>query len=203
MKALAIFGIVIGSLILLILLVLLIPISLSLKAGNGGDFDFSVRVLGIKVFSGNDKKKKEKKKIPEKAKKPKKKFDLKTVAGQLENIIESIKSISGGLVYLIKHFRIDKFHFKAVCASDDAAKTALDYGAACAIAYPIFGYIEQSKNVNKRNIKTELQCDFAAEKSVFSVDAKASARVFHIVCALIKSMDGVSGIAEVIKNGKH
>ncbi len=202
-----IFGIVTGSVFALIGIVLLLPVTLSLKAESGSDAVFSARILFAKLYASDapPKKKKKKKgeegKTEKKAEKKKPKFS--SVAKQLGNIIDTVKSVLGDAVWLIKHFKISKLSLDAVCASDDAAKAALDYGAVCSLVYPVSGYLQNAKNVKKNAVHSSVLCDFNSEKPSFSLDCAASVRIYWIVAAALKMFfKNFKNVSEVIDNVK-
>ena len=72
----------------------------------------------------------------EKQKKPKKKFNL-----DIEMIMDYVESAWPPIKKLFKKIRWYDVYVDWVVASDDAAKTALQYGGICAFMYPFFKWL--------------------------------------------------------------
>ncbi|MBQ8497483.1 MAG: hypothetical protein IJ489_08535 [Clostridia bacterium] len=107
--------------------------------------------------------KKAAKKAEKKAKKaaePKKKRDIVGLVKLL------LKVIGAFLRSFPKHFRIRIHDYEITVASDDAAKTAVMYGAVYALSQKLFNDLKRWKNFKiKRNASLRIDTDFLAEKT--------------------------------------
>lgn len=90
------------------------------------------------------------------------------------------------LVHLFRHCVAEKFEFKLLCSSDDAAETAIKYGSCCAIVYPLLGFINSAIKVNPKGRKIDISCQYNGVSEVFRYDFLISVRVVFIVAALLK-----------------
>ena len=90
------------------------------------------------------------------------------------------------LVHLFRHCVAEKFEFKLLCSSDDAAETAIKYGSCCAIVYPLLGFINSAIKVNPKGRKIDISCQYNGVSEVFRYDFLISVRVLFIVAALLR-----------------
>ena len=134
----------------------------------------------LKRLDKNDKKKQKKKKAPEKKKPKKEKPKKKTV---LESMLTDVDTAPEMILRLIeilqifaekyaKRMHITVFTLDATIGSDDAAKTAIIYGGACAAAGWIATFLDTYMDLKKRNkASVRVSADFLAEKPLVSADA--------------------------------
>lgn len=158
MKWILIFFLVILELLLLLLI---IPAGVSLSAGDSY-LNVYARALGLKVkiypsdkrkASGSDgRKKREKKKASEK--------NHKETEGSGEKlrldpkkIFEYLGFLADALSWIAKGIFVPKFVFDLHIHNDDAAKTAMMYGAACSAAGAAVPKIERFIKVRRREIR--------------------------------------------------
>lgn len=90
------------------------------------------------------------------------------------------------LVRLFGHCTAEKFEFKLLCSSDDAAETAIKYGGCCAIVYPLLGFINSAIKVKPKGRKIDISCQYNGVSEVFRYDFLISVRVVFILAALLK-----------------
>lgn len=98
-------------------------------------------------------------------------------------IISILKSLIGRIFWLLKYCKVVKLNITSISADEDAAETAMDYGMACSVIYPLVGYIDSAMKVKKNAITLDLKCDFNAKESRFSVDIILSVTVIYVVRA--------------------
>jgi len=113
-----------------------------------------------------DKPKKEEKKEEPKEKKEnilKKFYDNQGVIGIIDLVSDLLSALGGLSKRLTKAIVFDKFNLSIAIASDDSAKTALQYGRICAVLYPTLGEIFSLVKVKKHKI--DVNADFIGEKS--------------------------------------
>lgn len=148
MKILLVVGIVLAAFLLLIAVILLLPVRVIIKYGDGDEVKLLYRFLG-KTFGENPDPNNI---IVKSAKKLTgiSRFDsIGTVKGSIEDmgvsatagqIADILMSLLGRVVWILKYCVAERFFIKAVCAGDDAADAAMEYGAVCAVVYPLVGY---------------------------------------------------------------
>lgn len=105
--------------------------------------------------------KNDEKNSPEPVEKAKKKF--KFTLDDLDMIMDYVKSASPPIKRLFKKIRWYDVYVDWVVASDDAAKTALNYGRICAVLYPFFKWLTTYFTAHVKEINIEP--DFSKEKS--------------------------------------
>ena len=113
-------------------------------------------------------KKAEKAKKPQKAKLSMPKFDL-------EMIVDYVKSASPPIKRLFKKIKFRNLYIDWVVGSDDAAKTAIKYGAACAAIYPLMEWLTTYFDVVPKEVNIE--ADFSAEKDDIFAYCNISLRI--------------------------
>jgi len=113
---------------------------------------------------------KKQKKLEKKGKKPLEKekisfsemFKEKGISGFLEDIKVIVKSLWSLISAVLKRAVIKKLDFKMNVASEDAANTAITYGYANAVIYPIVSaFMENVSECDEHNV--EITPDFSEE----------------------------------------
>ena len=74
-----------------------------------------------------------------------------------------------------------------ICAEEDAAKTAIDYGRVCALAYPFLGFIHSNIKVRKRGEDINIACDYESKKGSYSFEAVLVIRFFRVLGAFFRA----------------
>ena len=135
-----------------------------------------------------EKEKKRMKKKQRKAKKSKKKTDKKGkpemsffeslmkegLSSVTEFLVAMVKLTTKGTRRLLLRFVIDRFYLDATVAHEDAAKTAVLYGQACAVFYPAYAYLNSKIRIKKKRIS--IHPDFLKEFPEIRADIR-----FHIL----------------------
>lgn len=206
-------GAILLGIVLIIAAVCLVPIYIRLYSDPTGQPQFQVRVLWLRIPNG----KKPKAKAPAKPKKqPSQKASSKKGDSALlkrvgiadytsaENLKESIKEkglfttignlyrlikpILMRIVRLVKKIRICRLQMLILCTGENAA---MDYGRACAVVYPLAGYVQSLGPVNKNAVDVQIGCDYQQAESEFSYDIMCSIRVGSILLSglgILKSL---------------
>lgn len=110
----------------------------------------------------------------EKAKKPQK-AKLSMPGFDLEMIVDYVKSASPPVKRLFKKIKFRNLYIDWVVGSDDAAKTAIKYGAGCAAIYPLMEWLTTYFDVIPKEVNIE--ADFSAEKDDIFAYCTISLRV--------------------------
>ena len=188
--------IIIAVLLLIIAAVLFLPLDAIIEFKD--DFFFKLKFSGIGIFKLNpDKKKKEEKtennqpsnkttrekenKASTYFKKLKEKHGfsgtIKLLLGFLRDLIPHIRK-------LLKHIKIRNVVIDIIIAEDDAAKTAIEYGGVCAVAYPVLSGLESVAGVKYKAIN--IKSDFEGQNSSFAFKGDIRTRIIFLLIALIK-----------------
>lgn len=160
---------IIAGILLFFFIILIIPVKVALDF-SGGEFSFVLYYGLIKVFDSKkprkEKPEKDKPKDKEKSgqdkkegKKPseiQKLFEHKKeklgFGGAVRFFLGIIGEIFGKLVWVIKKIKFRKFRLNLVVASDDAATTAINYGAFCAGIYPLLSFLSSNTNLTLKEV---------------------------------------------------
>lgn len=207
MIILKIIGIVLLVIILLMILILACPVGIIIKNSEKG-LEFFAKVLFIKIpLEAEEKPKKESsvKKTSQKEKKPEKSF-IKSILdalgiSKLTNVKEDAQKKGFGetigdtvavltniikqVVGLFKHIKLKRLYINCICGGEDSAEIAMDYGIACAVIYPLSGYVQSVMKVNHRKTAINVQCDFNREEGLFQIDTLITVRVIYILTAFV------------------
>ena len=181
---------IIGGVLLLTALILFLPITAQIKFKD--DLSLKIKFLGITVYKLKEKEEKPKEKIDKKEKaeqKPEEKEQgifskLKAKYG-FKDAIKEIFEFAGKVIREIKpqllKIKFRKFKLDLVIVGEDAAMTAIEYGAVCGIVYPVLSFIEQNLNIKLKQINIE--AGFKQSESSFSTsfDIKANVILFFII----------------------
>ena len=177
--------------IFILFLVLLIPSKLKVKA-SFGNFEVKVSVLGIEIPTKKEKKDKQGKK-----KKSFKSF-LKghSLSGKLSALFNILNEILNKAKFLLKRSKVEKFELDVTVAGDDAAVTAIEYGAVCAVVYPAVSLILNYNKALKENIN--IVCDHTNTKPTLKFYGVVSIRLIHLL-ALLSILPAI--LRNVMKKG--
>jgi hypothetical protein len=125
----------------------------------------------------------EKAKVEKKKKKQKDKLPFPGIKNAIIFFANSIKDVFGKIVH---YFRLEKFHFKAVAASEDAAKTAELYGVFCTAGATIHQFALNARGIKKDSVYIEIIPDFNTQSLDIYTDIVFSIRIWRIVLILKK-----------------
>ena len=108
-------------------------------------------------------------------------MESRGTAVTVKETADVLLAILNRVVWLLKYCKIIKCYIESINAGDDAA---IEYGTACAVIYPLVGYVESNFKVNKRKMKVNIVCDYLSDESSYSVDIVLRVKMFHIIRAL-------------------
>lgn len=161
MTAFQIILIILAVILLLIFIILMLPVRLILKLSNKQAF-FCIKLWFYTAYT---------------TKKPKKR--------NLQEVLEKALVL---LKILLPKFKIDKIRLGVVCASEDAANTAMSYGILCSTLYGVGEYLKSLDKFSKTKIGVNVDCDFMKEQSEFDFELVASIRVIFALTSLFKEI---------------
>lgn len=189
---------IIGAVVAIIIIFLNIPIVLQFKADD--KTDFSIKFLFFKIYPLKPKNIKNKGK--KKSKKPnylEKLIEKKGFKSAVDEIISYLKIIFNALKGVHKKIKIDSFDCRITVATNDAAETAIAYGAVCAAVYSLMGFLSSVINFNYKDII--INSNFDNDKYDLYLFFKLKIKIFHIITIIIKMLfDLIKNKKEVLSN---
>ena len=186
---------IIGGLIVLLCLCLLLPIAV--KLCYDGEFAYKVKIAFVTLNFDKKKKPKQKKKNP-KSKETKPKQTPKNFFEKLKEkngFAGAIKETFGFAKSCIKAVKkqLKKIKFKDVkllinVVGENAAMTAIDYGAVCSAVYPVLSLLN-SVNKNIEYKKVDIKADFEGTKSKIEFSLNIKTSIFVLLTAGLKILN--------------
>ena len=219
MIALEIIGWILLSLLgfVLLLLVLLCSLKLSLQAGYCETLLLKVGIGPVTLNLSDSmqmskeeaeeftaKKKKKAAKPKEKPKKKKEKPPKYTEKPPLIAVVTAFKDLAVGiLTRFAKHIKLEELRLRVLAASDDAAKTALEYGSFCAAAGMVQTAAEALPRTNPKKVNIAVECDFLADTPEIDAEIRVSIRVWRLVWMALFAAKPLIEALELLKAYKH
>lgn len=194
MSALAIIGIVLGAILLIILLILALPVYVMIKNGKTGDeIRITYRLLWM-VFGEEPN--------PDSlvVKTAVKLLNLERIvsteafrkemeySGLNETVAETVSillALLDRVVWILPRCRVTRLKILSVSGGNDAAKTAIDYGIACSVIYPVAGWIQDEMKMSAKAADINVLCNFNGQSSIFEIDTRIKVRIWQVLRALI------------------
>lgn len=201
MSVFGIIGIIFGSLLLLVLIALFLPVGFRFCVGTGIKTEFYIKILcfAIEPLSKKKKEKAEKKPKPEKRSASKSKIRL---SDYVKGLFSSLSDVKDALAAVLAKAVFSRFRLHAVCAGDDAAKTAVEYGAVCAVLYPVLAFLEGITNIRESGKDVAVMCDFLQDESSFLLDATVYISGAKVIGALWKPFMKIVKEFSEVRNGQ-
>lgn len=199
--------IIIGAILGFVILILLIRVGLHLQYNNG--FSFAVTLLGIPIYDSKSPKKTEKPKRAEKSDKPakteprpdnfiKKTFKEKGAFAVVGVVLRIVKALLNTILWLIKRLKIRNFNLCFSVRGEDAADTAIKYGAVCSGVYPMIAFADS--NLNFKAKKIDIYSDFDADNQNFNFSVDIKAEIIILLTVAVKAYCEYKKIKEVLEN---
>ena len=185
--------IIVSAVILLIALLLFLPISLDIMYTD--DFFMTVRFAGIRIFKiepGKDIKKPKSdaesdKKAEKQAENPFKKLNReKGFRVALGEITAFVKALILRIKNQLRHIRITRLCLGINVATDDAALTAIYYGAVCSAVYPILSLLDSLSSIAFKQI--DIRADFESTKPGLAFSARIKLQLFFLLAAAFAAL---------------
>lgn len=139
----------------------------------------------------NKKKAKKKPKIEEQAKKERDNPPI-------NEILKMIKSLIQKFPLLLRHISVEPFVLKLGIIGEDAAVTAISYGAACTGIYPTIAFINNKIKIKKLDIN--IYADYNSDKPTFEFLAVFKCKPIFILTVAIITV--INYFIENLKNKK-
>ena len=161
----------------ILFLLLLIPAKVSIKFALYKEYDIKVSILGFNLPFKQEKEEKRKKK-----KSVKQLLKGRSLSRLLNFAFDVLKQIVKKAKFIIKHSKVERFDLDITVASDDAASTAIEYGAVCAVVYPLISLLLNYNNALKENIN--IVCDYNSDKPQLEFYGVVSVRLIYLLAVL-------------------
>lgn len=114
-------------------------------------------------------------------------WDKKGLTGFLDILKELLALSKGVLKGFFNRLVIHNFDVKITVCGEDASDTALGYGTACAVVYPLMGRLYNALNIEDYTV--DVQCDFSEDsKTTVYAYAFGTIRIIHIVIIALKAL---------------
>ena len=195
---------VIGGIFLIFAIVLVCPVIIDIQFKDS--FVVKIKILGIPitVFPQKEKPQSEEQKVKKKKKKKPEEKEKTGKFSKIKGILES-KGLSGLLDFfkelagvaagtgkkLFSHLVIYQLSVDISISNEDAAKTAIQYGQACAVVYPAMSMITTVAKCKQSHVF--VIADFDDKKTKADFRLKAGMRPIFVLTA------GISGLIRLIK----
>ena len=153
-----------------------------------GELFVKLKIAGIKAFVTEPKEdikepspdtesdKKAKKQTENAFNKLKKKYGF---AGAVKEVFAFVRAVLERLKRKFKHIAIRKLCLDIKVASENAASTAIEYGAVCAAVYPVLAFLDGILNVKMKSIN--VTADFNSNNSDFAFSVIIRARIIFLI----------------------
>ena len=114
-------------------------------------------------------------------------WDKKGLSGLLDILKELLALSKGVLKGFFNRLVIHNVEVKITVGGEDASDTALGYGTACAVVYPLMGRLYNALNIEDYTV--DVQCDFSEDsKTTAYAYAFCTIRIIHIIIIALKAL---------------
>ena len=100
-------------------------------------------------------------------------------------VAENLKILVSQLRRLLSKCAIRRLKLRIVCAGEDPAETAMEYGAVSSVVYGLAGYLAATCRMKEKTADIQIGCDYNSTKWEFSYDIVLAVRMFRIVRAFL------------------
>lgn len=189
----AIFGGIVGGIGLIVFILLMLPLHVVLKTEKDGSLQLYFRILGIafgkEAKPGNPVTKALERLVGlsqfKSAESAKENAGKEPVGDTVRRMFHVLTSLAKRAAYLVKHCTVSRLHLQVVCAGEDAAETAVEYGVVSGVVYSLYGYLDSVAKIRKRAVKLNITCDYEEKESKVEFEAVLFLRIHRIIKALL------------------
>lgn len=183
---------VFGTLFVLIAVLLMLKAGLSLRWDK--KLNVTLRIAGIK-FDLTGRMKRKKKPRRRKAKEPEQRTQehKKPIVSGISDVIALVREV---VVRVAKKFfryiKVDSYNFDITVAADDAAKTAILYGAVSSSVFSLAQelYSRKARRKDPKQFTVRVIPDFSAAESTALISITSSLRVWQALACLLSGGRG-------------
>ena len=177
-----------GFILLIVTVILLLPISVIIKKENGSEVVLLFKILFMTFGEKKENDKPKDNSLKEffgVSKLNKKSVKTKEFIATLREDISLIMELIKRLLGLLKKCKVKVLKIDIVCAEDDAAKTAINYGICYSIISPIINLLHGSMKVCKKGEKINIYSDFNSQNASFEFETVIVSRAFRVISAFL------------------
>lgn len=102
------------------------------------------------------------------------------IVGTLQAVGAAVGRLYSATSGLIRKGRFKKFDLKIVVGDTDSGDAALLYGQVCAIAFPLFSFLEKAMRFKEQ--KVDIRCDYELEETSAFFRGRLDYRPWHFLC---------------------
>lgn len=169
-----------------IYLLLLLPIVVTADLGGEPEVFLKWLCFKFRLYPKKPKTKKGKRGKPAKNSSKtdaKKKSRNKSISHYVDKYGDLLKAVLKSVGNLLKHLKINRLEVSVVVGDEDAAKVAVEYGAVCAVLYPVLGLLDSAIDIKQSEIS--IKPDYNSKTSNGRLYADVRIRVFHVLAAAL------------------
>ncbi len=183
--------IIIGILVVLITAVLFLPVGADI--GFKENFKIKIKFSGLKVYEISAKEdkvteneEKTTESVTEKPEEKKEGFFEKLKAkygfmGAVKELFAFAEDLLTHIKRLLRHIKIKKIVINLTVATEDAATTAIEYGAVCSAVYPVLALLSSVGDVKYKSVN--INSDFTSAKPYFDFSLSITTKIFFLLLA--------------------
>ena len=171
--------IIIGVILLIIVMILFLPVHVTAAVKDEAKVFLRILFVRIKLFPMKEKPKKKKKEQKPKQEKPKEKTEKKEK--EKRDIPSLVRSVADILGVFLREFS----KYKIIIGTDDAAKTALLYGAAEQATAYLFTILGENAKFTFSKKNSLVWADFTSDRTMADVKIDVSISVFGTLAMLV------------------
>lgn len=187
---------ILGAVAFLVFLLLFSSVSVKCRVDDGVKLEIRYLIFKFKPQKHRKSRKnraKDSKKALNKPNYIKQLIEENGLLGAIKELTFIVKTVLSRAVDTAHHIRVKRFNMVVTAASDDPAKTAVEYGALCSVVFPALSGFQSMMKFNDRKTEVVVNSDFCATKPTLFIDFKLKIRLFFILKA------GLSVIIELVK----
>ena len=175
---------ILGGLAFLIIVALFLPLTVSLDFKE--ELTYKIKLAFFKVYPGKEKANQtpQEENTSKESSASQKGFFTKLkekrgFVGAVKEIFSFLKDCLPTFKKFLRFVKFDKVRVDITVASEDAAKTAIDYGIVCSATYPVLAFVDSIANVRYKKI--DVKTDFESKKSSLSFSLSIKTQVIYIL----------------------
>ncbi len=187
--------IIILSILVCIFLALILPITVELDFKK--ELCMRIKYAGFTAFDNqkiymlkkHKKRKKKSKPVSKQASSQEKKSFFKKLSeekgflGAFKYCAQLLGILVKKMLWIIKRFKFRKVSLDLTIATEDAAKTAIEYGSVCAAVYPTLTFLQTNLNFNPKSVN--ISTDFDKKNPELKFSLAVTARLIYMLAAAI------------------
>ena len=103
--------------------------------------------------------------------------------GELFNLL---KILFSKVLWIVKKIKIHKLKSVVTIATEDAAKTGVEYGAACSLIYPALGFLGSMTDISAAEV--EVKADFDSNEMQLFLNCEISLKLLFALIAAVSAL---------------